>query len=66
MYTYVSCFPEYPNTEQYHYYTETIQMPLERIQILLESQREGQVFLATMMIICKCILSLWYLRLNQR
>lgn len=66
VYIYKFCFPEYPNTEQYHYYTETIQIPLERIQILLESQREGQVFLTTMKVICKYILGLWYLQLNQK
>lgn len=38
---------EKPKAEQYHYYTKTLQVKLNRIQIMLEGRREGTVFLTT-------------------
>lgn len=47
---------EKPKAEQYHYYTKTLQIKLNRIQIMLEGQREGRVFLTTTKIMRRYIL----------
>lgn len=47
---------ENPNTEEYHCYTETLEIKFDRIQILLEGQREECRVFPTTKVICRYIL----------